>query len=317
VNLRRLLSPIAAGLMIAAAVHAQPKFPNKPVRIVTVGPGSQGDVLTRTLAPKLSEVWGQPVVVENRAGAGGTLAAATVAKATPDGYTFLLQSSQFAVTAALHASLPYDPIKDFAGISQLGNGTVVLYVPPSLGVKTAKELIALAHAKQGLLFSSSGAGSGAHLNSEMFRYAAGIKATHVGFRSSSEAMIEVVAARVHFSVLPLGTGLAFIKDGRLLPLAAADQRSPLIPDVPAMSEVVPNYQRSGAYGLYAPAATPRPVLLQINSALRRVLALPEMTAQLQAMAFAASPTTPEEFDKIYRADIETYSKLVRIAGLRK
>ena len=158
-----------------AAAQTPRGFPAKPVRIVTVGPGSQGDVLSRLLAPKLAEIWGQPVVVENRAGAGGTLAAATVAKATPDGYTFLLQSNQFAVSAALHANLPYDPIRDFAGISQLGNGTVVLYVPPSLGPRTVKELIALAHAKPVLLYSSSGAGSGAHLNNEMFRYAAGIK----------------------------------------------------------------------------------------------------------------------------------------------
>jgi tripartite-type tricarboxylate transporter receptor subunit TctC len=263
-------------------------------------------------------VWEQPVVVENRAGAGGTMAAVTVAKATPDGYTFLLQSSQFAIGAALHASLPYDPIKDFAGISQLGSGTVTLLVPPSLGPKSVKELIALAHSKAGqLLFSSAGAGSGSHLNNEMFRLAAGIKAVHVGFRSSSEAMIEVVASRVHFSVLPLGTGLPFIRDGRLLPLAVADRRSPLVPDVPAMSEVLAKYERSGAYGLYAPAGTPRAVLYQINSALRRVLEMPDIKAQFQAMAFSAAPTTPEEFDKMVRADIETFSKLVRSAGLRK
>lgn len=302
---------------LASPAQAQPKFPSKPVRIVTVGPGSQGDVLTRVLAPKLSEVWGQPVVVENRAGAGGTMAAVTVAKATPDGYTFLLQSSQFAVGAALHANLPYDPIKDFAGISHLGSGTVALLVPPSLGPRSVKELIALAQAKPGLLFSSAGAGSGSHLNNEMFRLAAGIKTVHVGFRSSSEAMIEVVAARVHFSVLPLGTAMSFIKDNKLLALAVAEQRSPLVPDVPAMSEVLPKYERSGGYGLFAPAATPRPILNELNSGLRRVLAMPEIKAQMQAMAFAPAPSTPEEFDKMVRADIATYSKLVRIAGLRK
>ena len=320
-KLPRLLALIVttAAMMVAAtAAQAQPKFPQKPVRIVTVGPGSQGDVLTRLLAPKLSEVWGQPVVVENRAGAGGTMAAVTVAKATPDGYTFLLQSNQFAIGAALHANLPYDAVRDFAGISQLGNGLVAVMVPPSLGPKSVKELIALAHGKPSpLLFSSAGAGSGSHLNSEMFRIAAEIKAVHVGFRSSAEAMIEVVAARVNYSVLPVGTGLPFIKDGKLLALAVADQRSPLLPDVPGMLEVLPKYQRSGSYGLLAPAATPRAVLLQINEALRRVLAMPDIKAQMQAMAFAATPTTPEAFDKIIRADIETYSKLVRIAGLRK
>jgi tripartite-type tricarboxylate transporter receptor subunit TctC len=244
------------------------------------------------------------------------MSAVTVAKATPDGYTFLLQSSQFAIGAALHANLPYDAIRDFAGISQLGNGTVALMVPPSLGPRSVKELIALAHTRP-MLFSSAGAGSGSHLNNEMFRLAAGIKAVHVGFRSSSEAMIEVVAARVNFSVLPLGTGLSFLKDNKLLALAVADQRSPLVPDIPAMSEVLPKYERSGAYGLFAPAGTPRPILYEINGALRRVLAMPEVKAQMQAMAFAPAPTTPEAFDKIIRADIATYGKLVRIAGLRK
>ena len=319
-NLLRVFAITLVTALAAPASFAQTqqKFPHKPVRIITVGPGSQGDVLTRVIAPKLSDVWSQPVVVENRAGAGGTMAAVTVARATPDGYTFLLQSNQFAIGAALHANLPYDAIKDFAGISQLGSGTLAVMVPPSLGPKSVKELIAYAHAKPTpVLFSSAGAGSGSHLNSEMFRLAAGIKAVHVGFRSSAEAMIEVVAARVNYSVLPLGTGLPFMRDGRLLALALADQRSPLAPDVPAMSEVLPKYERSGAYGLLAPAATPRAVLYQINSALRRVLELPEIKAQLQAMAFAAAPTTPEEFDNIVRRDIETYGKLVRLAGLRK
>ena len=316
----RRWSFVVAALLVLASGIAQPqqKFPYKPVRIVTVGPGSQGDVLTRIIAPKLSDIWGQPVVVENRAGAGGTLAAVTVAKATPDGYTFLLQSSQFAIGAALHANLPYDAVRDFAAISQLGSGTVALMVPPSLGPKSVKELIALAQTRPSpLLFSSAGAGSGSHLNNEMFRLAAGIKAVHVGFRSSSEAMIEVVAARVNFSVLPLGTALAFLKDNRLLALAVADQRSPLAPGVPAMAEVLPKYQRSGAYGLLAPAGTPRPVLQEINQALRRVLDMPEIKSRLQAMAFAATPTTPEAFSEIIRTDIETYRKLVKVAGLRK
>lgn len=313
-----LASSIVAALLAIAGAWAQvpPKFPAKPVRIVTVGAGSQGDVLTRLLAPKLSEVWGQPVVVENRAGAGGTMSAAIVAKANPDGYTCLVQSSQFAIGAAMHTSLPYDAIRDFAGVTHLGSGTVALMVPPALGPKSVKELIALAQTKP-LLFSSAGAGSGSHLNNEMFRMAAGIKAVHVGFRSSSEAMIEVVAARVQFSVLPLGTGLSFLRDNKLLALAVADQRSPLVPEVPAMSEVLPKYERSGGYGLFAPAGTPRTILNEINSAVRRVLAMPEVKMQMQAMAFAPAPTSPEEFDKIIRADIATYGKLLRAAGLRK
>lgn len=319
-TLLRALSLITAVAFVTAAsvTQAQQKFPHKPVRIVSVGAGSQGDILTRMIAPKLSEAWGQPVVVENRAGAGGTLAANTVAKATPDGYTILLLSSQFAIGAAMHARLPYDPVKDFAGISQVGSGTVTLLVHPSLGVKSVKEFIALAHAKPGqIVFSSAGAGSGSHLNGEMFRHAAGIKAVHVGFKSSSEATIEVVAGRIHYGVLPLGPALHFIKDGKVLALAVADQRSPLAPDIPAMSEVVPNYERSGSYGMLAPAGTPRPVLHQISNALRRVFEQPDVKARLLAMGFATAPTTPEEYDKIVRGDIETFGRMVRIAGLRK
>lgn len=176
----------------------------------------------------------------------------------------------------------------------------------------------MAHAKPGpLTFSSAGAGSGSHLNGEMFRHAAGIKAVHVGFKSSSEATLEVVAGRIHFGVLPLGPALHFIKDGKVLALAVADQRSPLLPDVPAMSEVVSKYERSGSYGVLAPAGTPRPVLNQINSALRRVLEQPDVKAKLQAMTFVAAPTTPEEYEKIVRGDIENFGRMVRLAGLRK
>jgi tripartite-type tricarboxylate transporter receptor subunit TctC len=151
----------------------------------------------------------------------------------------------------------------------------------------------------------------------MFRIAAGIKAEHVGFRSSAGAMIEVVSGRVNFAVLPVGTGLPFLKEGKLLALAVADERSPLLPGVPAMHEVLPKYERSGSYGLFAPAGTPRNILLQINSALRRVLTMPDIQAHFQAMAFAATPTTPEEFDRITRSDIATYSKLLKSAGLHE
>ncbi|HTE43436.1 MAG TPA: tripartite tricarboxylate transporter substrate-binding protein [Steroidobacteraceae bacterium] len=287
------------------------------MRIVTVGAGSQNDILARLIGPKLSESWGQPVIIENRAGAGGALAAATVAKATPDGYTVLMLSNQFAIGAALHANLPYDAVKDFAGVSQIGIATVALVVPPSLGVKSVKDLIALAQAKAGqVVFSSSGAGSGTHMNGEMFRLAAGIKAVHVGFRSSSEASIEVAAGRVQYSVLPLGPVLPFIKDGRVLALAVANQRSPLLPDVPAMTEVLSNYERAGSFGLLAPARTPRPVLHQISKEVSRVLDLPDIKERLQGMGFAPAASTPEEFEKIVRSDIETFKKMARIAGLR-
>ena len=282
-----------------------------------MGAGSQNDLVARIISPKLSESWGQPVVIENRTGAGGAFAASTVAKAAPDGYTLLMLSSQFAIGAAVHKNLPYDAVKDFAGVTQIGFSTNALIVAPSLGVKSVKDLIAFAQAKPGqILFSSAGAGSGTHMNGERFRLAAGIKAVHVGFKSSPEAVIEVVTGRVHYCVWPLGPALPFIKDGRLLALAVASpQRSPLLPDVPAMVEAIPGYQRDGSFGLLAPAGTPRPILNQISKDVGRVLELPEVKERLQAMGFVPAPTTPEEFDRIVRADIETFKKVGKVAGL--
>ena len=320
-RLQRLVSFTAVGMGIAAAVaaglaHAQQKFPTKPVRWVTVGAGSQNDLVARIVTPKLSEIWGQPVIIENRPGAGGAFSAATVAKAVPDGYTLLMLSSQFSIGLAVHKNAPYT-FKDFAAVTQVGFSTNALIVPPSLGPRTVKELIALAHAKPGqILFSSAGAGSGSHMNGERFKLAAGIKAVHVGFKSSPEATIEIVTGRVSYCVCPLGPSLPFIKDGRLLALAVVlPQRSPLLPDVPAMVEAIPGYQRDGSFGLIAPAGTPRAVIDQISREVGRVLESPEVKERLLAMGFIPAPTTPEEFEKIVRADIETFRKVGKLAGL--
>ena len=317
----RLCAVVATGIALAAApdfVRAQQKsFPSKPVRWVTVGPGSQNDLIARIVGPKLTESWGQPIVIENRTGAGGALAASAVAKAAPDGYTLLMLSSQFSIGAAIHKNLPYDALRDFAGVTQIGFSTLALVVAPALGVKSVKEFIAFAQAKPGqILFSSAGAGSGIHMNCERFRLATGIKAVHVGFKSSPEAVIEVVTGRVHYSMPALGPTLTFIKDGRLLALAVVTpQRSPLLPDVPAMAEVIPGYEWDGSFGLLAPAGTPRPILSQIGREVGRVLELPEVKERLQAMGFVPAPTTPEEFDRIVRADIATFTRIAKLAGL--
>jgi len=293
-------------------------FPSKPVRLVAVSVGSQNDILARLIASKMSENWGQPVVVENRMGAGGAIAASVVAKAAPDGYTLLSQSAQFAIGAALHANLPYDPLKDFSGVTRIGFSTTAIVVAPSLGVMSVKDFIALAQARPGqIFFSSAGAGSGMHMNGERFRFSAGIKVMHVGFKGASEALIEVMAGRVHYAVPGLGPALPLIKDGKLVALAViAPERSPLLPDVPAMVEALPGYERDGSFGLLAPARTPRPVLKQISNEVRRIMELPDIKERLHSMGFAPAPTTPEEHDRILRADIETFTRIVKLAGLR-
>jgi tripartite-type tricarboxylate transporter receptor subunit TctC len=322
------MSKAALGIVLAAGFALVPgqgtaqtgrQFPSKPIRIVTAPAGSQADIVARMIGNKLSESTGQPVVIENRGGAAGAFAGAQVAKALPDGHTLLLQSPQFAIGAALRAaSLPYDTLKDFAGVTRLGFSTAVLTAAPTLGAKSVKELIALVQSKPGQFFySSAGAGTNMHMNAERFRFAAGIKATHVGFKSPPEALVEVVAGRVHWSLPGLGTALPLIKDGKISALAVlTPQRSPLLPEVPTMVEIIPGYERDGSYSLSAPAGTPRPILNQLSREVGRVLALPDVTERLQAMGFAPAPTTPEEQDRILRADIATFAKVAKLAGLR-
>jgi tripartite-type tricarboxylate transporter receptor subunit TctC len=259
-------------------------------------------------------------VLDNRSGAGGLLAGAALAKATPDGHTLLFDGGNFAIGAVLQANLPYDPIKDFAGISQVGLNTTVMVVTPALGVKSVNDLIALAKAQPGkIIFGSTVAGSGPTLNGAQFSVAAGIKTVTVAFKGASEQMIEVVAGRIHYSIVSAFAAMPFIQDKKLLPLAVfIPQRSSLFPDVPAMAEILPEFKRDVALGtgLLAPAATPRPILHQISKEAARILDLPDIKARLQTMGIVPAPTTPEEHDKLLREYIVYLSRLVRDAGLK-
>jgi len=313
---------IAMGIVVTAAqgvAQAQQKYPIRPVRIVVgFSAGSATDITARMLAPRLGEKWGQPVIVENRPGAGGTLAAATVAKATPDGHTLLLISAAFAIGAVLHANLPYDPLKDFVGVAQIGASTGALTVAPSLGVKSVKELIALAQERPGKIFyGSAGAGSGIHMTAERFKMVAGIKTVHVGFKGQPEMLIEIMSGRIHYGFPGLGPALGMIRDGRLVVLAVVTQkRSPLLPDVPTLVEVLPGFERDATHGLLAPAGTPLRILNQVSKDVAGVLDLPDVKQQMLAISFEPAPSTPEEFDQIIRSMIRTFAKVVVAARLR-
>ena len=310
---------LAATVTTAAPRAAQQEvnFPTKPVRlIVGFSPGSATDFTARVFGDKLSGLWGQPVVIENRSGAGSTLANAMVAQATPDGHTLLVVSTSFAITAVLQGkSLPYDAIRDFRAVSQFGSTTGVLVVPPSLGVKSAKDLIALAKEKR-LLFGSAGAGSGLHMSTERFNIAAGIKATHVGFKGQPEMNIEIVTGRVHYGFPSLGTSMPFLKDNRLLPLAVnTPKRSPHVPEVPAMVEILPNFERDAAHALMAPAKTPTAIVRKISRDIARVAEMPDVKERMHAISFDIAPTTPEEYDKAVRRQIEVFTEVAKVAGL--
>ena len=321
VPLRALLLPVAAVLLaMPGAARAQQKFPSKPIRfVVPFSPGGGTDTMARVIAHKMGENWGQPVVIENRTGAGGAIGTAIVAKANPDGHTLLVSSAGFIISAALHPNnLPYDALRDFAGVTQIGYSTSTLVVPPALGVKSVKDFIDYARVRPGkIFFSSGGAGSSTHLSGERFRLATAIKAVHVGFKGSSDAMLEVVAGRVHYVITGLLTSLPHIQDGTLVALAVVTPiRSPLLPEVPALAEILPGYKREGSHVMLAPAATPRHIVNQLSLEVRRIFELPDVKERLKNFDYLLSPTTPQELDKILRTDFETFSELITRAGLR-
>ncbi len=257
--------------------------------------------------------------MDNRPGAGGMLAASALAKAAPDGHTLLYAGVNFAISAALQPNLPYDPIKDFAGVTQIGYGTQSVVVAPALGVKSIQDLVALAKAQPGkIIFGSPATGGGSHLSGARFNLAAGIKVIHVAFKSGPEATLETVAGRTHYTIVPVVSVLPFTKEGKLLALAVfTPQRSPALPEVPALAETYPEFKRPEATnGMLAPAKTPRVILNQISTEVARVLDLPDVRERLQAMSYHLAPSTPAEYDSILREQIETLSRVVRHLGLR-
>ncbi|HZM44816.1 MAG TPA: tripartite tricarboxylate transporter substrate binding protein [Burkholderiales bacterium] len=323
--LTRALHKALTGVMAAAFAVAGPafaqkaeKFPTKPVRIVVgFSAGSATDITARLVGPKLADLWGQPVVIENRSGAGSTLASTAVAQATPDGHTLLMISTSFAITATIQKNLPYDARKDFRGVTQIGTPTGVVSVAPSLGVKSLKELIALVKERPGkILYGSTGAGSGIHMSTERFNLVAGIRPQHVAFKGQPEMIIEVVTGRVNFAIPSLGPAMSFIKEGRLVPLAVnTPKRSPHLPDVPTILEILPQFERDSTHGFLAHSRTPTPIVRQIARDVARVLELPDVKERMYAMSFDPAPTTPEEYDEIIRKQFETFARVAKAVGL--
>lgn len=327
--MKKIPSPAAfalAGIALSvtlAAVPAQAQttaWPTRPVRIVVgFSPGSTTDQTARMLASKLTELWKQPVVIENRSGAGSSVASAMVAKATPDGYTLMVVSASFAINAVLRGgSSGYDPLRDFVSVAQVGTTTGALVVTPALGVKTVKELITVVKERPGkIFFGSSGAGSGLHISAERFNMSAGIKVTHVAFKGQPEMLIEILAGRVHYGVPGLGPSLGMIKDGRLIALAVVtDKRSPLLPDTPALVEILPTFKRDAAHTVMAPAGTPKPLVAKIAADVIRVVNMPEVRAQMQSIDFMPQPEGPAETDKILRAQLVTFTEVAKAIGLK-
>lgn len=321
--MKYLVSMAFVASSLAVAVHAaqsQQNFPTRPVRmIVAFTAGSETDFFARLVAQKMSENWGQQVVVDNRPGAGGTLAGAIAASAATDGHTLFMNSMAHAVTPAIYTKLPYDSLRDFTGISQVAGVPNVLVVAPAQGVRSVKELIALAKQKPGqITFSSAGIGSGMHINGEQFRLAADINVIHVPYKGGPEALTDTMASRINYVFSPIGLALPLIKDRRVVPLAVSTaRRSPALPDVPTVAEAaLPGFEFDTWYGLFVPAKTPRPIITQLSREVSRILNLPDTRERMAVRGGVPKPSTPEQFDKFVRDEAEKLGKVVSAAGIK-
>jgi tripartite-type tricarboxylate transporter receptor subunit TctC len=307
-------------LILAAALPARAAdYPDRPVRLVVPYPaGTSTDLLARQVAPKASEVLGQPIVIDNRGGAGGIIGAEAVAKAAPDGYTLVFATSQTqAINVSLYKSLPYDPVKEFAGVARIGNQPLVLVVPPSLGVDSAQALVALARAKPGTLnYASTGSGTSAHLAGALLQSATKIDIIHVPYKSASQAISELLTGQVSMMLYPYAPlqGQIDAKGLRVLATTGA-QRSPFLPDAPTMVEAgFPDVVISAWYAVFAPKGTPAPVVQTLHAAFARALADAGVRAAMVATGTDPNPSTPAELDAFMRAEIERYRPLIAASG---
>jgi tripartite-type tricarboxylate transporter receptor subunit TctC len=316
---RRQALALTAATLMPGLTLAQAGYPNRPIRvIVPFAPGSTTDIIARAIADKMAASLGQQFVVENRAGASGTIGQAQVASAAPDGYTIMVHSSSHTVSPSTFAKLPFDTLTAFAGVTSISATPNVLVVSPAKGIRSVQELVAAARARPaGLNFASAGQGSATHLNAEKFRLAAGINATNIPFKGSAEAVSEVIAGRVDFYFSPIAPVIGQIRSGSLLALAVgSSSRASVLPDVPTTAEAgVPGSEFNFWIGMMAPARTPRDIVNRLHAEVLKALALPEVKERFQQLGADPWTMTPEQFDAYIRAEVASNGPLVKAAGL--
>ncbi len=298
--------------------YAQAWPAGRPIRaICPFTAGSTIDILGRIVTEALSQALGTTIVVENRGGAGGTIGSAAAAKAEPDGYTLLINASAHTAAPAAYPHIAYDPAKDFAGVAMIGVVPNVLLIAPSKNIGSAKELAARAQSGE-MTYASAGVGSATHWAAERFRLSAGFKATHVPFRGGPEALTEVMTGRVDFMCIGTSSGLPFIRDGRLLPLAVTTQkRSAALPEVPTTLELgFADSDYTFWNGFLAPAQTPKPIVERLHGEIARIVALPAVKEKLGVQGVEPLPLAPGEFDDLMRREIASNLALAKAAGLK-
>jgi tripartite-type tricarboxylate transporter receptor subunit TctC len=314
---RFLVATMALGLLAGGAqAHT---YPSKPIRLVVpFPPGGTTDILARTVGQKMTEVWGQPVVIDNRPGAGGNIGSDQVAKAAPDGYTLLMGTiSTHAINPSLYKKLPFDPVRDFAPVSRIGTLPNILIVHPSVPVTSVKELIELAKSKPGELnFASSGVGTSLHLSGELFNSMAGVKLVHVPYKGSSPALADLLGGQVKIMFDNLPSALPHVKAGKLKPLAVTSaKRATVLPEVPTVMESgLPGFEVTSWFAVFVPAKPPTEIVAKLNGEIVKILNSGDVKEKLAQIGVDPAPTTPEALAAFAKAETEKWGKVVKATG---
>ena len=310
-----------AALLSAGAAQSQDAYPTRPLRLVVpFPPGGGNDILARMVGQRLAESLGQPVVVDNRGGAGGMVGVTVAARANPDGYTLLLGSmGGLAHNPALRPSLPYNPPRDFAAVSLLAASPFILVTNPGVAAGSVKELLALARAKPGTLnYGSAGVGSSLHMTAELFKHATGVDIVHVAYKGTAPALTGLLGGQVQMVFSTMPPALPHVKSGKLRALGVTGaQRAKAAPEVPTIAESgVPGFEVENWQGIVVPAKTPRAIVGRLNREIVQALAQPAMIAALNARGLDPAGSTPEQFDRLIRSEIEKWTQLVRAARIK-
>jgi tripartite-type tricarboxylate transporter receptor subunit TctC len=306
--------------VVCTSVWAADTFPSRPVRmVVPLTAGSGADIAGRIVGRVLTDIWKQSVVADNRPGAGGQIGTQLVVRANADGYTVLVQSASHAANPAIYEKLPYDSLKDLADVALLGSSPYIMVASPTGPYKDLKTLIGAARAKPGEIpFASAGVGSSTHLTAEYFNQVAGIKMIHVPFKGSPEAIADAATGRVSFYMAPIGTAIGMAQEGRVRVLGVTSgKRVPQLPNVPTIAEQgLAGFEIDLWFGLWAPAATPRPVLQKINADVNQVLRMAEVKSQYDKLGMTPGAMTMEQFAAFVRSEIAKYQKIVKLADIK-
>jgi len=314
-----LLKTVLSILLFNVGAALAQTYPSKPIRlIIPWASGGPAEALAREITSKMAPALGEPIVIESRAGANGEIGTAAVARAAPDGYTILLSHlGPTAISPALHKDLPYDPVKDFAPISQVVAGPTLLVVRNDLPVKSVQELIDYAKANPGKLsYGSVGVGSTTHLAGEMLNMAAGIETVHVPYKGSTPILVDLMGGRLAFAFVGISGSLAQARAGQIRAIAISTlKRSPSAPDIPAVAETLPGFELNSWYGMMAPAGTPRPIIERLNHELVRALQMPDVVEWMKKNGLDPAPTTPEEHAAYIKSEIAKWAKAVKAAKI--